>query len=86
MANKAYSLLCKIANMRKKCLQKKVGITNGTLPAKYSQLQNYVNCTANYSEAAIKAYIKKNYNDLLMIIPRNNAAQKLIDELKTMAQ
>lgn len=86
MANKAYALLCKIANMRKKCIEKKVGNTSGTLRGKYAQLQNYVNCTANYSEAAIKAYIKKNYNDLLQIIPGNNAAPKIIDELKQFAQ
>lgn len=84
--NKYYTILRKIANMRKSCLQKQIGNTTDLVRHKYAALQNYVNCTANYSEEAIKAYIKKHYADLLIVVPANQAGKKLITELNQLAQ
>lgn len=81
MANSAYQFLTKVRNMRKKCLDKNIGNTADNVKYKFSELNNYVQSTANYSEEAIKVWIRKHYNDLILLIPSNAQAKNLINQL-----
>jgi hypothetical protein len=86
MNRPAYNLLKKITRMRTYLLNNNIGKKNLELILKLDKISIWVNAWPNAPENGCINYIRKNYNDLVVLIPSCNASKKLMFELNSLVK
>ena len=85
MPNSAtYTFLSKLLKQRKYLLEARLGNTSAQVRTAYEEVKKYAEYLNN--ETALKAWVKKNYDKVITLIPSNDASSKKINELNQLLQ